>query len=51
MLKSPEFIKEAVAAQIDIDFVDPDEMRQIVAELFSTPQEVRDRARKYFDRK
>ena len=51
MLKSPEFIKEAVAAQIDIDYVDPGEMRQVVDELFSTPQEVRDRARKYFDRK
>ena len=51
MLKSPEFIKEAVAAQIDIDYVDPAEMRQIVDDLFSTPQEVRDRARKYFDRK
>jgi tripartite-type tricarboxylate transporter receptor subunit TctC len=51
MIKSPEFIKEAVAAQIDIDFVDPDEMRQVITELFSTPQEVRDRARKYFDRK
>jgi tripartite-type tricarboxylate transporter receptor subunit TctC len=51
MLKSPEFVKDATAAQIDIDFVDPDEMKQVVSELFSTPQEVRDRARKYFDRK
>jgi tripartite-type tricarboxylate transporter receptor subunit TctC len=51
MLKSPEFIKEATAAQIEIDFVDPEEMRQVVTELFNTPQEVRDRARKYFDRK
>ncbi|MFN3890936.1 MAG: Bug family tripartite tricarboxylate transporter substrate binding protein [Beijerinckiaceae bacterium] len=51
MLKSPEFLKEATAAQIEVDFVEPDEMRQVVNELFSTPQEVRDRARKYFDRK
>jgi tripartite-type tricarboxylate transporter receptor subunit TctC len=51
MMKSPEFLKEAAAAQIDVDFVDPDEMKQVVSELFATPQEVRDRARKYFDRR
>jgi hypothetical protein len=51
MIKSPEFIKEAQAAQVEIDFVDPEEMRQVVAELFATPQELRDRARKYFERK
>ena len=46
MLKSPEFIKEAIASQIDIDYVDPEEMRQVVEELFATPQDVRARARK-----
>lgn len=51
MIKNPAFLKEAAAAQIVPDFVDPEEMRQVVAELFSTPQELRDRARKYFDRK
>lgn len=51
MIKSPEFIKEATASQIELDFVDPDELSQVVSELFSTPQELRDRARKYFDRK
>lgn len=50
MLKSPEFIKEAVAAQVEIDPVEPHEMREIVQELFTTPDEVRKRARKYFDR-
>lgn len=51
MLKSPEFIKEAIAAQIEIDPVEPNEMREVVQELFATPAEVRARARKYFDRK
>jgi tripartite-type tricarboxylate transporter receptor subunit TctC len=50
MLKSPEFIKEATAAQIEIDPVEPQEMRDIVQELFATPEDVRKRARKYFDR-
>ena len=31
--------------------IGPEEMRQVVSELFATPQIVRDRARKYFDRK
>lgn len=51
MVKSPEFIKEATAAQILLDPVEPDEMREVVEELFATPEDVRARARKYFARK
>ncbi|MDF2118020.1 hypothetical protein PY365_20820 [Roseiarcaceae bacterium H3SJ34-1] len=49
MLKDPDFIRDATAVQIDIDPVDPQQLKKVVDDLFAVPDALKQRARKYFD--
>ena len=45
----PEFKKEAVAVQVDVQFIDHVKLKAVVDELFSVPDHLKERARKYFN--
>ena len=45
------FVKDATNLQIDVDPVTPEEMKQIIDDLFATPESLRSRARSYFEQK
>jgi hypothetical protein len=49
MLKDPDFIRDATAVQIDIDPVNPQQLKKVVDDLFAVPDALKQRARKYFD--
>jgi tripartite-type tricarboxylate transporter receptor subunit TctC len=50
MLADPDFVKEATAAQIEIDAVTPEELKEVIDELFAVPDDLKQRARKYFEK-
>ncbi|MDP2356931.1 MAG: hypothetical protein Q8M31_12845 [Beijerinckiaceae bacterium] len=51
MLGDPTFVKDATALNIDVDPVTHDEMKQIIDDLFATPEALRAKARAYFEQK
>jgi hypothetical protein len=44
-MKDPEFLKEALASNIEVDPVRGVEMQKIVKDVLSTPKHLADRAR------
>ena len=49
MLKDPEFLKDAAALNIEVQPVSHQELKQVIDELFATPDHLKVRARKYFN--
>jgi tripartite-type tricarboxylate transporter receptor subunit TctC len=49
MLKDPEFLKDAASLNIEVQPVSHQELKQVIDELFATPDHLKVRARKYFN--
>jgi tripartite-type tricarboxylate transporter receptor subunit TctC len=49
MLKDPEFLKDAASLAIEVQPVSHQELKQVIDELFATPDNLKQRARKYFN--
>lgn len=49
MTKDPEFLKEAAAAQIEVNPISPQRMHDNIEALFAVPEPLKQRARKYFE--
>lgn len=49
MTKDPAFLKEAKALKVDIDPVSHQELKQVIDDLFAVPEDLKARARKYFN--
>ena len=49
MTKDPDFIKEANASEIELAPISPDQLKQVIDDLFAVPDALKKRARKYFE--
>lgn len=49
MTKDAEFLKEAAAAQIEVNPISPQRMHETIDALFAVPEPLKQRARKYFE--
>ncbi len=49
MLKDPEFIKDATSMRIELQPISHQELKKVIDDLFATPDQLKERARKYFN--
>jgi len=49
MMKDPEFLKEAQALRLEIAPVSPERLKEVIDNLFAVPDQLKQRATKYFN--
>lgn len=49
MLKDPDFLKDAQSLRIEVQPVSHQDLKKVIDDLFATPDDMKERARKYFN--